>query len=144
LSHLERIDTEPFDVKGLFGVVDRRVALVAPSGPVRIQDSEVEARVRFDEIMGDREFRTVGVEVRDPDYKFRLYTKDVNVTVHGPVRKLSSLTLDGMVYVEAKGAPPGVHELPVQVDLPDGFQAVRQIPDKVRLRILGAKVETKS
>ncbi len=144
VSRLQRVDTEPFDVKGMTDHVDRTVPLVVPAGEIRVSATEVEARVRFDEVMGEREFRKVNLKVRDPDYKYRLYSHDVNVTVHGPVRKLSNLSLDGLVYVEARGEEPGVHELPVQVELPDGFRVVRQEPDKVKLRILASKVETRS
>ena len=144
VSRLQRVDTEPLDVKGVTGEIDHAVVLVMPSEPVRLSATEVEARVKIDEVLGEREFRTVEVKVRDPDYKFRLYTRGVNVTVHGPVRKLTALNLAGLVYVEAKGEPPGTHELPVQVALPDGFQMVRATPDKVKLRILGSKAGVKS
>ena len=144
VSRLQRIDTEPFDVKGLIGEVDRVVPLAIPSDAVKFSAPEVGAHVKLDEVLGEREFRTVEVKVRDPDYKFRLYTRGVNVTVHGPVRKLTALNLAGLVYVEAKGEPPGTHELPVQVALPDGFQMVRATPDKVKLRILGSKAGVKS
>ncbi len=144
VSRLQRIDTEPFDVKGLTGEVNSAVSLVMPPDSVKLSAREVEARVKFDEVLGEREFRTVEVKVRAPDHKFRLYTQGVNVTVHGPVRKLSSLSLAGMVYVDAKGQQPGTYELPVRVELPDGFQVVRATPDKVRLRILGLKAGVKS
>jgi YbbR domain-containing protein len=131
-------------VKGVTGEIDHAVALTMPSDPVRFSATEVEARVKIDELLGEREFRTVEVKVRNPAYKFRLYTKGVNVTVHGPVRKLTGLNLAGMVYVEAKGELPGNHELPVQVALPDGFAMVRATPDKVKLRILVSKAGVKS
>lgn len=139
VSRLEQIESEPLDVKGVTDQVERDVALVIPPGPLRVSAAEVEARVRFEEAMRDREFRTVEVTVRDPAYKYRLYTRLVSLTIRGPVRKLSTLSLAGVVYVDARGAQPGLHELPVQVDLPDGLQVVRRSPNKVKLRILATK-----
>jgi YbbR domain-containing protein len=144
VSRLQRIDTEPFDVKGLSGEINRVVPLTMAPDPVKFSANEIEARVRLDEVLGEREFRTVEVKVRSPDLKYRVYTRDVNVTVHGPVRRLSSLSLAGMVYVDAEGEQPGTYELPVQIDLPDGFQMVRATPGKVRLRILNLKAGIKS
>jgi YbbR domain-containing protein len=144
VSRLQRIDTEPLDVKGLTAPLDRTVLLDLPPGPLKFSATEVEAHVKIDEVMGEREFRTVTLKVRDPDYHYRLYTAGVSVTVHGPARKLPALKLDGMVYVTAKGERPGTYVLPVQVDLPDGFQVVRASPDKVKLRILGSKVDARS
>ena len=34
---------------------------------------------------------------------------------------------------------PGSHDLPVQIDLPDGMQLVRQSPDKVKVRMYREK-----
>jgi YbbR domain-containing protein len=140
----QRIDTRPLDVKGLTDSLDRTVPLVIPPGLLTFSATEVQAHVRIDEVMGDREFHTVPVKVRNPDYRYRLYTPGVSVTVHGPARKLPALKLDGMVYVTAKGQRPGTYQLPVQVDLPDGFQVVRASPDKVKVRILMSKVDAKS
>ena len=44
-----------------------------------------------------------------------------------------------MVYVDARGGDPGAHEFPVQVDLPDGMQLVKQSPAHVRVRIYKQK-----
>jgi YbbR domain-containing protein len=144
LARIERIDSEPFDVAGVTDQAEHDVDLVIPPGPIEISATRVDARIKMQEIMGDREFRTVAVKVRDSDYKYRLYTRAVAVTVHGPVRKLSTLNLEGLIYVDAHGATPGVHELPVQADLPDGLQVVRYTPDKVRLRILTSREGARS
>jgi YbbR domain-containing protein len=144
VSKIEKIQTEPFDVRGLEAEAERPVALVIPPGPLRLSPVEVDARVRVEEVMGEREFRTVDIAVREPAYKYRLYPRQASVTVHGPLRRLFELNLAGLVYVDARGAEPGVHEVPVQVDLPQGLQVMHQTPDKVKLRMLAAKAEARS
>jgi YbbR domain-containing protein len=59
--------------------------------------------------------------------------------VRGPVNQLSGLDLRGSVYVTAEDVEPGLHDLPVQIELPDGIQLVRASPDNVRVRIYRAK-----
>jgi YbbR domain-containing protein len=139
ISRLDAIESEPFDLKSTSEAVEGEADLVIPPGPIKVSAGQVEVRVSVEEAMGEREFKTVDVQVRDPEGKYQLYTRHVAVTVHGPVLKLSRLSLDGMVYVEARDVEPGVHELPVQADLPDDMQVLRYSPDKVRLRILRAR-----
>lgn len=144
VSRMEAIESEPFDLKGASEPVEGDADLVIPPGPIKVSEGQVMARVAFEEVMGEREFRTVDVQVRDPQGKYRLYTRHVAVTIHGPVLKLDRLSLGGMVYVEARDAEPGLHELPLQADLPDNMQVLRYSPDKVRLRILGSREGTNS
>jgi len=59
--------------------------------------------------------------------------------VRGPASKLDGLDPRGLVYVDAKGGDPGAHDLPLQVELPEGMQLVKQSPDRVRLRIFKEK-----
>jgi hypothetical protein len=89
--------------------------------------------------IASREFRDVTVEVRDTDFKSRVEPGKANITLRGPVLKLASLDPKGIVYVDAQGGEPGMRELPLEVDLPDGMQLVKQEPAKVRLRIFHQK-----
>ena len=59
--------------------------------------------------------------------------------MRGPVNQLTGLNLHGSVYVTAEDGLPGLHDLPVQIELPDGIQLVRASPDNVRVRIYRAK-----
>jgi hypothetical protein len=86
-------------------------------------------------VISSREFYGVPIEVRDTDLKVRVEPQRVNVTVRGPLSRLSGLKLHGAVYVTADGVPPGTHDLPVKVELPDGVQLVHANPDNVRVRV---------
>lgn len=140
LSRLDSIPTEPFDLKDVTTQLEHPVSLVLPAGSFKFATGVVEAKVRIEEVVGDREFPTIAVEVRDPPNRFRLSPNQVSVTVHGPLRVLAKLNLDGMVYVDASDAIPGTNELPVEVDLPQGLQVVRAAPEKVKLRILTTRM----
>jgi hypothetical protein len=135
VSQVHQIETQPFDVKGINNDVERSIALAEWNPAVRYSLAIVDARVDIGEEIVDREFKGVAVEVKDPDYKYRVDPKQATLTIRGPTLKLSSLDAKGIAYVEAKDLTPGSHELPLHVALPDGMELVRQSPDKVRLRI---------
>jgi YbbR domain-containing protein len=135
VSQLNQVETQPCDVRGLNADIERSIALAEWNPAVRYSLASVEAFVDIGEEIADREFKGVAVEVKDPDYKYRVDPKRATLTIRGPTLKLSSLDAKGIAYVDAKDLMPGSHELPLQVTLPDGMELVRQSPDKVRLRI---------
>jgi YbbR domain-containing protein len=139
LAQIERVETEAFDVAGLSAEASRDLPLVAPGGMVRVNPTQVTARVVLAEVIGDREYRRLPVQVRDSGYRFNVIPQRINLTVRGPRLKLGKLDLRGAVYVEADGMPPGYYDMPVQVTLPDGVELVRQTPEKVRLRMFHGK-----
>ncbi|HXW85319.1 MAG TPA: CdaR family protein [Candidatus Binataceae bacterium] len=136
---LDRLETAPFDLKDLAADTDRQVAVVAPAGPVTLAASTVDAKVPVAYAMGEKRFNNLNVEVRDIDYRFRVDPSKVSITLRGPVIKLSALDPRGRVYIDGKGVYPGTLDLPVQIDLPDGMQIVRQTPDKVKLKVYREK-----
>jgi YbbR domain-containing protein len=135
VNTIGQITTEPVDVKGVNADIERRVDLENPNTAVALTAMRVDAKVHVGEKISDREFRAVSVEVRDSDYKFNVAPTRATVTVRGPMLKLQELDPNGIAYVDAKELTPGSHEVPLQVDLPDGMQVVRQVPGKVRLRL---------
>ncbi|HYL57902.1 MAG TPA: CdaR family protein [Candidatus Acidoferrales bacterium] len=142
VSQLSDVSTDPFDVKGLTTDTEGPVDLAEPNPEVRYSVARVDARVHVTELIADREFRAVEVEVKDPDFKYRVDPKQATLTIRGPAAKLAGLEAKGLAFVDAKGVEPGSHELPLQVTLPDGMQLVRQSPDKVRLRMYREKRTT--
>src|SRR5208282_1577020 len=136
---LQRVEAEPLELKGDTADVEARLALVTPNQFVRLGASRIAARLHVGEVITNREFRAIPVEVRDTDFKFRISPQKASVTLRGPALKLDSLDPKGLVYVDAKGGDPGAHDLPLQVDLPDGMQLVKQNPDKIKLRIYREK-----
>jgi YbbR domain-containing protein len=135
VNTLAQIATEPLDVSGANIDIERRVDLENPNSAVVLTAIRVDAKVDVAEKISDREFRAVSVTVRDSDYKFNVAPTRATVTIRGPLLKLQGLDPNGLAYVDAKELTPGSHELPLQVELPDGMQLVRELPDKVKLRL---------
>ena len=138
LAALDKIDTEPLDPRD-YAKEPRDVRLVLPSGVLKVSTDQVLAAVRVQEIMASKEFRGVEVRVKDANFRFRVDPSRVNVMVRGPEREIARLSLEGVVYIEARGAAPGIYELPVQVDVPGGVADVHPVPEKVKLRVFAQK-----
>jgi len=136
VSRLQKLETVPFDVNGASEDVSRQVSLINPGGLLRLSTGQVVATVRLQEVVADRRFRELEIRVRDAAQEYGIEPHRAEVTVRGPASKLSTLKLDGAVYVDAQGAGTGLNELPVKVDLPEGIALVRQTPLKVKLRLM--------
>jgi YbbR domain-containing protein len=138
--HIDSVQTSPVEVNGAKADLVQPVSLPPPSDRVTVVGPPaVEAALAISEIIANREFRSLPVEVRDTDYKVKVEPRQIAVTVRGPLNQLSGLDLRGSVFVTAEDVQPGLHDLPVQIELPDGIDLVREVPDNVRVRIYRAK-----
>jgi YbbR domain-containing protein len=138
--HVDSVRTSPVEVNGAKADLEQPVSLPTPSDRVTVVGPPaVDAAVSISEIIANREFRGLAVEVRDTDYKVKVEPRQIAVTVRGAVNQLSGLDLHGSVFVTAEDVQPGLHDLPVQIELPDGIQLVRANPDNVKVRIYRAK-----
>jgi YbbR domain-containing protein len=135
VSALKSIATEPFVVKGATKEVTQTVRLVNPGGLLKVSTDEVLATVTVHEIVAEREFRGLPVTVRDARYRFSVQPRKVDVKVRGPARSLAALDLSDAAYVDASTTMPGVYNLPIMIDLPEGFELIQEKPDSVRLRV---------
>ncbi len=144
LAQIDRIHSAAVEINDARSDIAQMVELVPPPREgVRVEGPRtVEALVAVGEVIANREFHGLSVDVRNTDHKVRVEPQRVSVLVRGPVNQLSNLDLRGAVYVTADGAQPGAHDLPVQVTLPDGVQLVRASPDNVRVMIYRARRAT--
>ena len=142
VNTVTQITTEPLDISGANSDVEREVDLENPNPSVALTAMRIDAKAHVAEKISDREFRAVSVQVRDSEYKFYVAPNRATVTIRGPILKLQGLDPNSLAYVDAKELTPGSHELPVQLELPDGMQVVRQSPGKVKLRLYREKRST--
>lgn len=140
VARLEGIETQPLDLNSASSDVEGELALISPTNLVKLSFSKVVAKARIHEVLADREIRGVVLKVRDAEYSFRLQPRRIDVTVRGPASKVSALKLDGSAYIDAGGAEPGSHELPVQIELPAGIQLLRESPQTVTLRVYSRRL----
>jgi YbbR domain-containing protein len=136
IAHVDQVDTEPLSVAGITSDISRSVDLMAPAGTVRLNPDEVTAKVSVAQVIADKEFRDVPINIRDTDLKYRLETHRVRLVLRGPYLTLANIELKNAAYIEAAGFIPGTYNVPVQVNLPDGVALVHQAPEKVKVRML--------
>ncbi len=142
VNTMGQITTEPVDIKGATADVEHGIDLENPNAAVALAATRVDVKVDVAEKISDREFHAVNVQVRDSEYKFNLSPNRTSVTIRGPILKLKGIDPNGLAYVDAKELTPGSHEVPVQLELPEGMQVVRQSPEKARLRLYREKRST--
>lgn len=136
VSALRYIGTEPLSIQGAAGDVDAPVAVLDPGSRVRLGTEVVEAKVMLAQVIVDREFKGLKVQVRATESRSRIDPGQATLTIRGPLLKLAKVDLGDAVFVDASGVKPGAWYLvPLQVKLPDGMQLVRQDPRNVRLRV---------
>ncbi len=136
VSAIKRLNTEPLSIQGATGDVDAPVRVLDPGSRVKLGTEVVEAKVMLQQVIVDREFKGLKVQVRAAISRARVDPGQASLTIRGPQVMLTKLDLGDAVFVDASGVQPGAwHIVPLQVKLPDGMQLLRQDPQNVRLRV---------
>jgi len=138
---LQAVETEPLDVNGLTGSVERPVALVRAEPLLSVTPERVLARIAVRQIRLTRELKHLLVNVRNVDRPFQLHPPHVNLTVRGPEAIVRDLELEaGSVYVDGSGYGVGTHMVEADVLLPAGVEIVKREPATLSLQILEKKM----
>ncbi|HTW89685.1 MAG TPA: CdaR family protein [Candidatus Binataceae bacterium] len=136
VSAIKHVETEPLSIEDASADIDAPVRVLDPGARVSLGTEVVEARVMLTQVIVDREFKGLKVQVRDTASRSRIDPAVARVTIRGPLLKLAKLDLGDAVFVDASGIEPGAwHIVPLEVSLPDGLQVVRHDPQNVRLRV---------
>jgi len=140
VARIDSVTTEPFSIDKANADDSGTVDLSAPPGSVRLENEAVTAEVSVGPILVQKQFRDIPVEVRNSIYRNRIAPARASVTLHGPVLVLNALKPQSLIFVDADSVPPGIYDLPVQVNLPDGVDLVKQAPGKVTLFVYHHKL----
>jgi YbbR domain-containing protein len=135
LEDLKHVTTEPIDLRGADGPLQRNVLLERLDPSLTFIPDAVQVRVTLEESLAAREFSKVPIAA-PPGVKVTPAT--VDLTIRGPQRLLHNLTLaPDAVRVDVDGLEPGTHTVETKVTLPEGLKAASQSPERVRVRIGG-------
>ncbi|HTT74548.1 MAG TPA: CdaR family protein [Candidatus Binataceae bacterium] len=140
VARIDSVSTEPFSIDKATADDVGTVDLTALPDMMRLQTEAVSANVSVGPILVQKEFRLIHVEIHNSTYRSRIAPTRVTLILHGPVLTLASLNPKGIAYVDADSAPPGIYNLPVQVNLPDGVDLVKETPEKVMLFVYHQKL----
>ncbi len=137
IESLQFVETEPFDLAGISGNVQRAVGVVRGERVLSITPERVLAQVAVEPVRITRDVKRVAVEVRNADRPFQLRPPRVNLTVRGPQRLVQGMDLDpGSVYVDAAQLGVGEHLVEPEVVLPSGVELVKRDPAALSLEIM--------
>jgi YbbR domain-containing protein len=139
VDDLKEITTEPIDLRGLTDNVARDVALAWAGSFVTFSPDHVRVTVGFEEVVVTRAFRSVPVGVVPAgSARVHLTPSRAGVTVRGPQRVLHNFKLpDDAVTVDVDGLPPGVHRLPLRVELASPLEVVSRQPETIAVQVGG-------
>jgi YbbR domain-containing protein len=140
VARIDAVSTEPLVINKATADDVGTVDLAALPGKVKLETEAVTASVSIDPILVEKQFRLIQIAIRNSAYRSRIAPTRVTLTLHGPVLTLAKLDPKGIVYVDADMVPPGIYDLPVQVNLPDGVDLVKETPEKVRLFVYHEKL----
>ncbi|HUN56811.1 MAG TPA: CdaR family protein [Candidatus Binataceae bacterium] len=140
VARIDAVATEPLAIDKATADDVGTVDLAALPGMVRLETEAVTANVSVGPILVEKQFRLIQVMIRNSAYRSRIVPSRVSLTLHGPVLTLAKLDPKGIAYVDADSVPPGFYDLPVQLNLPDGVELVKQTPEQVRLIVYHQKL----
>ena len=137
VDDLREIVTEPFDLHGATGAVERTVSIITPGELVTPRPDRVNAVVTLEEVGITREFEHVEVKlVNVAGFEARLRPATVDLVLRGPQRILQHLKLEpGAVYVDGETLTAGTRKVVPRVDLPAGVEVVRRNPEELTLQL---------
>lgn len=135
IDRLTALETEPFDLTDLAASTQKTVGIVR-ADQVSVKPETITVEVSVSLVMTTRDFKRLGIEVRNVDRPFQLKPSRVNLTVRGPQRVVQGLTLDeGAVFIDGASYEPGEHIVQPEVTLPAGVEVVKRDPPVIRLEI---------
>ena len=136
LEDLKHVTTEPIDLRGADGPLQRNVLIERLDPSLTFVPDAVQVRVTVDESIAAREFPKVPIVA--PPGVTKITPTTMDLTIRGPQRLLHNFTLaPDAIQIDTQGLGPGVHMVEPKVTLPEGLTAVSRTPERVRIRIGG-------
>jgi len=134
---LTAVRTEPVNLTGISGGLDRAVRLRWIGDFVSLDPDRVRLALAVEEVMTSREFKRVRVRLPTGE-EARTEPAVVDIAVEGPGHLLHNFKIPpGTVTVDPSAFAVGVHDVPVRVALPDRLTVTKVRPPEVRIEIPG-------
>ncbi|MBA2556129.1 MAG: hypothetical protein H0V12_02090 [Chloroflexi bacterium] len=146
IDEMTSVRTEPIDVAGRTTDLETDVLLAVPAGVEILGDPTASISIGIDAETGSRSFQAgltlVGAR---PDRLYTLSVPEVVVTLSGPLSVLGSLDPRTLVTtVDVTDLDAGRHEVPVQLEAPEGTSAGPISPALVGVSISAPPTATPS
>lgn len=140
LSEITTVQTEPLSIDGRTSDLDATVAFALPSGVDVVTPKSVQVHVDIRPITESRNF-SAGIRITGAaaDRTYALSIPQAQLTVGGAPADLDQLSGANLSLVaDVTGLPPGIHEVPLTIDLGSRVNVIAISPATVTITIVAA------
>ncbi|HEY6364214.1 MAG TPA: CdaR family protein [Candidatus Binatia bacterium] len=141
VGRLVSVETVAIDLEESRSVVKRRVRLATDGKPFSFSPDQVEITLTLGEEEISRAFSNIDVDAKGFTGEYTVSPRSVHLQLFGPRSIIEKLELGkDQVYLDLKGLAPGLHSVPLSINLPPAVKVTEQKPQrfKVRIRKAGA------
>jgi YbbR domain-containing protein len=141
VGRLVSVETVAIDLEESRSVVKRKVRLATDGKPFSFSPDQVEITLTLGEEEISRAFSSIDVDAKGFTGEYTVSPRSVHLQLFGPRSIIEKLELGkDQVYLDLKGLAPGLHSVPLSINLPPAVKVTEQKPQrfKVRIRKAGA------
>jgi YbbR domain-containing protein len=138
---LVSVETVAIDLEESRSAMKRSVRLATDGRPFSFYPDHVEVTLRLGEEEVSRTFNGIDVDAKGFTGEYSVSPRSVHLELSGPRSIIEKLELgEDQVYLNLKGLAPGLHSVPLSLNLPPDVKVTEQKPQrfKVRIRKAGA------
>jgi YbbR domain-containing protein len=138
---LVSVETVAIDLEESRSTMKRKVRLATDGKPFSFSPDQVEITLTLGEEEISRTFDSIDVDAKGFNGEYTVNPRSVHLQLFGPRSIIEKLELGkDQVYLNLKGLAPGLHSVPLSLNLPPEVKVTEQKPQrfKVRIRKAGA------
>ena len=139
LSQMDKVSTQPINIKGLSGSFKKEVALDLVENLKLVDSSKIIlANVFIEEQLTTKTFDNIPVQGDGSLYIYRITPPVITIKVKGPVNMIEKLYGSNgvQVYVDLKGLKPGVYNKRATITLPVKTTLIDAKPEIFKVKII--------
>jgi len=139
LSQMDKVSTQPINIKGLSGSFKKEVALDLVENLKLVDSSKIIlANVLIKEQLTTKTFDNIPVQGDESLYVYRITPPVITIKVKGPVNMIEKLYGSNgvQVYVDLKGLKPGVYNKRATITLPVKTTLIDAKPEIFKVKII--------
>lgn len=139
LSQMDKVSTQPINIKGLSGSFKKEVALDLVENLKLVDSSKIIlANVFIEEQLTTKTFDNIPVQGDGSLYIYRITPPVITIKVTGPVNMIEKLYGSNgvQVYVDLKGLKPGVYNKRATITLPVKTTLIDAKPEIFKVKII--------
>jgi YbbR domain-containing protein len=133
---LVSVETVAIDLEESRSAMKRKVRLATDGKPVSFSPDQVEITLTLGEEEISRTFGTIDVDAKGFTGEYTVNPRSVHLQLSGPRSIIEKLELgQDQVYLNLKGLAPGLHSVPLSLNLPPEVKVTEQKPQRFKVRI---------